>query len=232
MVEILARNWGWMLLRGVLAILFGLFALLNPGIALATLVLVFGAYAVADGVLMIVAAVANRDEQPRWVALLIGGILGIAAGVLTFVWPPITVVALLVVIAAWAIVVGLAETAAAIQLRKQLTGEWVLMVAGLASVAFGAFLVARPAAGALAVILWIGAYALVEGILLVALAFRLRRLGTRSGGSHSRSSRRAGVTDARSTSHSRRGKTTSVPVTRSAPAGRPQSTRSRTAPGA
>lgn len=177
MVEILARNWGWMLLRGVLAILFGVFALLNPGIALATLVLLFGAYAVADGVLMIVAAVANRDEEPRWVALLIGGILGIAAGVLTFVWPQITAVVLLAIIAVWAILVGFAETVAAIQLRKQLTGEWVLMVAGLASVAFGVFLVARPAAGALAVILWIGVYAVVEGILLVALAFRLRSWG-------------------------------------------------------
>ena len=177
MVETLARNWGWILLRGIVAILFGVFTLFKPGIALTMLVLLFGAYALLDGVFMAVSAIANRQGQPRWVALLVGGILGIAIGILTFVMPGITAVALLALIAVWAIIIGVAEIVAAIQLRKVLTREWMLMVAGVASVAFGIFLFARPSLGALAVVLWIGAYAVVLGILLVALAFRLRSWG-------------------------------------------------------
>lgn len=177
MVEILARNWGWVLVRGILAILFGIFALMNPGVALATLVLVYGAYAFADGLLVVVSTLANRRQEPRWVALLFGGILGIAAGILTFIWPQITAVVLLAIIAVWAIIIGIAETVAAIQLRKVIPNEWLLILAGLASVAFGIFLIARPAAGALAVILWIGSYALLSGILITGFAFRLRSWG-------------------------------------------------------
>jgi uncharacterized membrane protein HdeD (DUF308 family) len=177
MVEALARSWGWVLLRGIAAILFGVLTLFNPGIALATLVLLFGAYALVDGVSLVVSAIANRKSEERWGALLIGGLLGIAAGIVTFLLPNITAIALLAVIAAWAIVVGIAEIVAAIELRKVIRDEWLLIVAGTASVAFGVFLIARPAAGALAVVLWIGVYAVVTGILLVALAFRLRSWG-------------------------------------------------------
>lgn len=177
MLQILARNWRWILLRGVVATLFGLFTLLNPGLALAGLILLFGAYALTDGVLMLAAALVNRRSEPLRGALLTGGILGTVTGILTFTWPEITTLALLAIVALWAIAVGLAETVAAIQLRRQLVDEWMLVIAGVASVAFGAFLVVRPSAGALVVMLWIGAYAVFEGTLLVALALRLRSWG-------------------------------------------------------
>jgi len=173
----LTRNWGWIALRGAVAILFGLLTLFRPGITLATLILLFGAYALIDGIFMVVSAIANRHGEPRWGTLLFGGLLGIAAGVVTFTWPKLTAVVLLSLIAAWAIVMGIFEVAAAIRLRKQLEGEWALILAGVLSVAFGVFLVMRPAAGALAVVLWIGLYALISGIVLVSLGFRLRNWG-------------------------------------------------------
>jgi uncharacterized membrane protein HdeD (DUF308 family) len=177
MVEILARNWGWVLWRGIVAILFSILAFLNPGIALTMLVMLFGAYAFLDGVFMVVSAVANRKGRSRWVALLVGGILGITVGIMTFLIPNLTAVALLAIIASWTIIIGITEIVAAIKLRKVLTGEWMLMLAGLGSAVFGVFLIARPALGALAVVLWIGAWAMVSGILLIALAFRLRSWG-------------------------------------------------------
>lgn len=177
MVEMLARNWGWVLMRGIAAILFGMLTLCNPGIALTTLVMLFGAYALLDGVFIAVSAVANRKGQSRWVALLVGGILGIAVGIQTFLIPSLTAAALVAFIAIWSIIIGITEIVAAITLRKVLSGEWMLMLAGLASAAFGVFLIARPSLGALAVVLWIGASAMVSGILLIALAFRLRSWG-------------------------------------------------------
>lgn len=177
MVETLTRNWGWVALRGVVAILFGVLTMFNPGITLAVLVLFFGAYALVDGIFMAISAIANRRGEPRWVALLIGGLLGIAAGLVTFFWPGITTIALLAVIAAWAIVTGVAEIVAAIRLRKEITGEWLFVLAGLLAVAFGVIAILRPGAGALAIVLWIGIYALISGVLLVALALKLRSWG-------------------------------------------------------
>lgn len=177
MVGMLTRNWGWIALRGAVAILFGLLTLFRPGITLATLIMLFGAYALIDGIFMVVSAIANRHGEPRWGTLLVGGLLGILAGIVTYTWPGLTAVVLLSVIAAWAIVMGIFEVAAAIRLRKQLDGEWALILAGLLSVAFGVLLVMRPAVGALAVVLWIGVFALLYGIVLVALGFRLRNWG-------------------------------------------------------
>lgn len=174
LVDVLARNWGSVALRGVVALLFGILTLFNPGITLATLVLLFGAFALVDGMFMVVGAIANRHGEPRWVAWLIGGFIGIAAGVVTFLLPGLTAAALLGIVAAWAILMGTAELAAAIRLRKVLTDEWALVLAGALTVAFGFLLIARPGLGALALVLWIGAYASVAGVLLLALAFRLR----------------------------------------------------------
>lgn len=182
MVETLTRNWGWVALRGVVAILFGILTLFNPGITLAALLLLFGAFALVDGTFMVVSAIANRKGQPRWVALLLGGLLGIAVGIITFVMPGITAVALLAVIAVWAILTGMAEIVAAIRLRKVITGEWLFVLAGLMAVAFGVILVVQPGAGALAMALWIGVYALISGILMVALGFKLRSWGRTHGG--------------------------------------------------
>jgi len=177
MIQTLTRNWGWVALRGVMAILFGTLTLFNPGITLATLVLLFGAFALVEGSFMIISAIANRHGEPRWGALLFGGILGIGAGLVTIFLPGITALALLAVIAAWAIVTGGAEIVAAIRLRQELTGEWMLVLAGLLGIAFGVLLVVAPGAGALAMMLWIGGYAVVSGFVLVALGFRLRSWG-------------------------------------------------------
>lgn len=177
MINMLARNWGWVALRGVVALIFGVLTLMNPAITLAVLVLFFGAYALVDGIFAVVAAIMNRKAEPHWLALLIGGLAGIVIGICTFLAPGITATLLLFFIAAWAIIVGIAEIAAAFRLRKVITGEWMLVLAGILSVALGLLLLTRPASGALALVLWIGAYALVSGLLLIALAFRLRSWG-------------------------------------------------------
>jgi uncharacterized membrane protein HdeD (DUF308 family) len=174
MVDVLARNWGWVALRGAIALLFGLLALSRPGITLSALVLLFGAYALADGVFTVISAIANRKGQPHWVAVLFGGICGIVIGLLTFAYPGTTTLVLLYFIAFWAILSGAAEIAAAIRLRKVISGEWMLGLVGLLGVVFGCLLIAKPAGGALAVTLWIGAYAMVIGIGLLILALRLR----------------------------------------------------------
>lgn len=174
MVDLLARNWGWVALRGVVALAFGLLTLFNPAITLAALILLFGGYAIADGVFTIVSAIANRRNQPYWVALVLGGIAGIVLGFLTFLWPGVTATVLLYFIAAWAIVTGIAEIAAAIRLRHEITGEWMLILVGIVSVAFGLTLFLFPGAGALGLVLYIGAYAMMLGILMIAFAFRLR----------------------------------------------------------
>lgn len=184
MVEGLARNWWVVALRGVVAILFGLLTILNPAISLAALILLFGAYALADGVFSVIAAVTRRRNEPRWVALLISGILGVLIGVATFLMPGVTALALVYIIAAWAVIRGVFEIAAAIQLRKVIEGEFWFILAGLISVAFGILMFVFPGTGALAVLLWIGVFAIVMGVVLLALAFRLRgwgrSLGTRT----------------------------------------------------
>jgi uncharacterized membrane protein HdeD (DUF308 family) len=176
-MEHVSRNWGWVVLRGLAAILFGALALFQPGITLATLVLVFGAYAIVDGVGMLAWSIAGPHDDSRWVALLAGGLLGIGAGLLTFFWPGMTAVALHLTVAAWAIATGIATIAAAIRLRKEITGEWKLILSGLLSVTLGAILLAAPLAGALAMVLWIGAYAVVDGALVIGLGFQLRSWG-------------------------------------------------------
>ncbi|HET7620935.1 MAG TPA: HdeD family acid-resistance protein [Gemmatimonadaceae bacterium] len=173
-MNLLARNWGWMMLRGAAALIFGLLTLFNPGITLVVLVIFFGAYAIVDGIFAIVTALASRRAERHWVALLINGLLSLAVGIVTFVWPGITAFALLYLIAAWALITGVMEIATAIRLREMIRGEWLLILAGALSILFGIVLFFRPGAGALAVVLWIGAYAVVFGILLIALAFRLR----------------------------------------------------------
>ena len=172
---VLARNWGAIAVRGIAAILFGLLTFVLPGVTLAALVLLFGAYALVDGIFSVVAAVRRRAGDPPWWALLVEGIVGIAAGLVTLVLPGLTALTLLYVIAAWAVLTGVLEIIAAIRLRRQLSGEWRLVLSGVLSVVFGGLVMAAPAAGALAITLWIGAYAIVFGGLLLALAFRLRR---------------------------------------------------------
>ncbi len=175
----LGPRWGWIALRGAAAIVFGLLAFVLPGITLAVLTVLWGAYAFIDGVLALIAAFRLRDGGRRMWSLLAVGVLGIVIGVLTFVWPAITALSLLLLIAAWAIATGVFEIAAAIRLRKEIDNEWLLILSGVASVVFGALLIAWPASGALALIWMIASFAIVFGVLLVALAFRIRSHGKR-----------------------------------------------------
>jgi uncharacterized membrane protein HdeD (DUF308 family) len=174
MLQDLRRNWGWIVVRGVAAVIFGVLAFIWPAITLAALVILWGAYALADGVLAFIAAFRVRDRgRPFW-ALLIVGVLGVAAGILTFFWPGVTALVLLAFIGAWALVMGLFQIVAAIRLRKAIEGEWLLALSGVLSVIFGALMLWNPGAGALAVIWVIGSYAIVFGVLLIALGLRLK----------------------------------------------------------
>lgn len=182
MVTILARNWWALALRGVCAVIFGLLAFIWPQLTLEVLILFYGVFVLIDGVLAIIAAVSKREGSGLpWWALLIEGLLGVAASVATFVWPGITALVLLYLIAAWAIVTGVFEIIAAVRLRKEIEGELWLALSGVLSILFGVLLIARPGAGALAVIWLIGAYALLFGAFLIALAFRLRGYRDRFG---------------------------------------------------
>jgi uncharacterized membrane protein HdeD (DUF308 family) len=174
----LARRWWLFALRGALLVLFGIAALVWPGITLTVLVLYLGALLLINGVFALVAAIFGTDLGGRgWLAL--EGALGIIAGVGTWLWPGITQLALLWLIAAWAIATGIAEIAAAIHLRRVIRGEWLLGVAGALSVLFGLLLVFRPLVGLVTLALLLGGYAILFGVLLLALGFRLRGLRER-----------------------------------------------------
>lgn len=183
MKHILASNWDMFLVRGILAILFGIATLLMPGITLIVLVVLFGGYALLDGVVLSILSIKDRKYHPDWWLMLLTGLVSIAAGVVTFVWPGITTVSLFYVIVAWAIVTGISEVIYAIRFRKEIEGEWLLVLDGILSVAFGILLIAQPVAGALAVLWMIGVYAIADGVTLAALAFRLRNLDVKSNAS-------------------------------------------------
>jgi uncharacterized membrane protein HdeD (DUF308 family) len=170
----LARNWWSLVFRGILGIAIGFITFVWPGITLTALVFLFAGYALVDGAFSLTGAVYAAQAHERWGALVIEGILGIAAAVITVFWPAITALSLVFVIAAWAILTGISEIATAVRLRKHISGEWLLILAGIASVIFGVLVAAVPSAGALVIAIWFGAYAFVFGIMLVALGFRLR----------------------------------------------------------
>jgi len=172
--KILSRFWWMILIRGVLSVLFGIMVFAWPGISLFSLVLLFGAFVLADGFGNVVTAIGGRDEQENWWVLLLAGLAGIALGVLTFFNPGVTALALLFYIAIWAIATGLLQIVAAIRLRKEIEGEFWLGLGGLASVVFGMLLVARPGQGALAVLWLIAVYAIAFGVILIILAFKAR----------------------------------------------------------
>jgi uncharacterized membrane protein HdeD (DUF308 family) len=175
MLHALAKNWWLLLLRGIAAIVFGILAFIWPGLTLVTLVLFYGAFALVDGVLAVAAAITGGSSPvPRW-WLAVVGIAGIAAGILTFLWPGITALVLLIFIAVWAIVLGVMEIYGAIKLRKEIDNEWLLILGGLLSVVFGIVLLVRPGTGALALIWVIGAYAIAFGVIYIALAFKLKK---------------------------------------------------------
>jgi uncharacterized membrane protein HdeD (DUF308 family) len=171
-VDDLARHWWVVGLRGLAAVVFGILAIIWPGMTLAVLILLFGAYALVDGVLDIFAAF--RGGASHRILLLIEGIVGILAGLAAFFWPALTALVLLYIIAFWAIVTGVLEIISAIRLRRVINNEWGLIIGGVLSVLFGIVLLAAPGTGALAVVFVIGVYAIIFGIALLALAWRLR----------------------------------------------------------
>ena len=173
-VDTFRLNWWLLALRGLLAVLFGVLAFVWPGATVLSLVWLFGLFALANGILSLVLAAKAPKGFPKVGSLILGGLLGILAGLLAFVMPGITALGLLILIAAWAIMTGVMDLVAAVRLRKIITNEWLLILAGIASVAFGILLLFQPAVGALALIWWIGAWAIVLGILLMIVAFRLR----------------------------------------------------------
>lgn len=176
----LAANWWLFLLRGIVAIIFGVLAFVWPGITILTFVMFFGAFVLVDGIVALAAAVTGGTSiVPRW-WLAIVGILGIAAGVMTFVWPGITALILLTFMAAWSIAIGVCQIVGAIRLRKEIDNEWLLVLSGALSVLFGLALFVMPGASAVALAWMVSAYAIVFGVLTIAFAFRIRRRDTSS----------------------------------------------------
>jgi uncharacterized membrane protein HdeD (DUF308 family) len=172
MLHTLSHNWWTLVLRGLAAVIFGVLAFVWPGITFRVLVLFFGAYALWDGVFALLGAFRTKGE--RRLALILEGLVGVAAGLVTFFWPGAATFAVLIIIAAWAIVTGIFEIIAAIRLREEIEGEWFLLLGGVLSVLFGIALAIWPVAGLVAVTWMIGSYAVVFGILLSVLGFRLR----------------------------------------------------------
>jgi uncharacterized membrane protein HdeD (DUF308 family) len=176
MLAALAQNWWVVLLRGIAAIVFGILAFGWPGITLLALMLLFGVYAVMDGVAAIAFGFSGRAEHGTIWPLVAIGALGVLAGLIAILMPGLTAVALLLVIAAWAIVRGVFEILTAIELRKHIDNEWMMGLSGALSILFGVLLVIQPGAGALALVWLIGAFAIAFGVVAVALALRLRGL--------------------------------------------------------
>lgn len=174
MLDLLAKNWWVLVIRGVAGVIFGILTFVWPAISLAVLVLMWGAYALVDGVFSVVGAFKRPagTSFPWW--LFLTGIAGIAAGIFTFASPAITAIALLTLIAAFAIVRGIMEIAAAIKLRHEIDNEWLLVAAGVLSVVFGVLVMIYPGPGALAIVLWIGAIAAAVGVLEIVLGIRLK----------------------------------------------------------
>lgn len=178
MCEVLAQNWWAVLARGVLGLLFGVIAFLSPGATILSLVILFAAYMLVDGVFAIVAAVRAARANERWGLLVLEGVADIAIGVLGFLWPGLTAVAFVVMLAAWALVTGVLMVAAGFRLSIP-HGRWLLVLSGVVSIVFGVLLAMAPILGAVVLTWWLGAYAVVFGVMLIALAFRLRaRKGT------------------------------------------------------
>jgi uncharacterized membrane protein HdeD (DUF308 family) len=176
MVETLKRHWWVPVIRGIAAIVFGIIAFTHPVMAIATLVLFFGAWVLIDGIFRIFGAIKHRGSDSDWAWQLVIGLIGIIVGLLTFHAPQVTALALVIYIAAWALMIGASEIVMAVKLRHEIKGEWLLILMGLASIVFAVLLLWNPVAGAAAVIWLIAWYAVVLGILAIFFGFRLKTL--------------------------------------------------------
>jgi len=176
MIETLKRHWWVPVIRGIAAIVFGIIAFTHPVMAIATLVLFFGAWVLIDGIFRIFGAIKHRGSDSDWAWQLVIGLIGIIVGLLTFHAPQVTALALVIYIAAWALMIGASEIVMAVKLRHEIKGEWFLILMGLASIVFAVLLLWNPVAGAAAVIWLIAWYAVVLGILAIFFGFRLKTL--------------------------------------------------------
>jgi uncharacterized membrane protein HdeD (DUF308 family) len=180
MPVVLATNWWALALRGVAAIIFAILTFAMPGITIAVLVILFGAYALVDGVLAVISAIRAAHGHRRWGAFLAEGAVGILAGIITLTIPAAIAAVLVYIVAFWAIVTGVLEISAAIRLRRHIPGEWMLILSGVLSVLFGIVAFWAPIVGALAIVWWLGIYAMIFGVLLLSLAFRIRAMHRRN----------------------------------------------------
>jgi len=176
MIALITQKWWALLARGIAAIILGVFTLILPALTLRILVLLFGVYTLIDGFFTGIAALLHRKDVARWWLFLSEGIVSIAVGVLALVWPAIMLIVLFYLIAGWAIITGILEITAGIQLRKDFKGEWLLLFAGIVSVLFGAFLLLFPEQGLMALIWLLAIYAVLFGVLLCALSLRARSI--------------------------------------------------------
>lgn len=182
MLSVLAQNWWAVALRGVVAIVFGILAITLPGVTLAALILLWGVYAVADGVFAIISGVRAARRHERWGVLVVEGIAGIIAGVIAVFLPAAVAFVFVFLFALWAFVTGVIEIIEAIRLRREIQGEWLLALAGVLSVLLGIYVAAFPGLGLLGLIWTMGVYAILFGMALIALSVRLRHLApTRRG---------------------------------------------------
>jgi uncharacterized membrane protein HdeD (DUF308 family) len=179
MLELLARRWQLVVLRGVVAVLFGVVAIAWPGITVLSLALLFGAYTLLDGISALTMGFGQGTGSDRMYMVLLG-ILGVVAGLISLIWPQITVIVLLVIIAVWAIVAGVTQIAAAIRLRKVIRNEWFLALTGAVALVLGVLLIVQPAEGAIALVVAIATFALAWGIVLIVLGLRLRTIANRT----------------------------------------------------
>lgn len=174
MLELLARRWQLIVLRGVVAVLFGIVAIAWPEITVLSLAILFGVYTLLDGVTSITMGFGHNSTDRVYLITL--GVLGVVAGLISLIWPAITVIVLLLIIAVWAIVAGVMQIAAAIRLRKVIRNEWFLALSGAVALVLGLLLIVQPGEGAIALLVAIATFALVWGITLIVLGFRIRSL--------------------------------------------------------
>jgi uncharacterized membrane protein HdeD (DUF308 family) len=171
-------NWAALVLRASVAIVLGILAFIIPALTLAAIVILFGTYAIADGVVAIVAAIRGRRRKDRWGWMLVEGILGVSAGVIALVWPGIGAWSLTILVGAWALLMGASQLAAAVKLRRVIRGEWLLLVGGILSIVFAVLVLLRPDMGALVLVWWLGAYLLAYGAIALAFGIKARRWST------------------------------------------------------
>lgn len=179
MLKSLAANWWVVLVRGIFAVLMGILAIMLPGITLMSLLFVYGVFAISDGITAIWIGLKARHDRRIWWEMVAGGGLAILAGLIAALWPGLTAMVFVVLIGIFAIIRGIVEIVAAIQLRKVIDDEWMLIVSGVISLLFGLILVAKPGEGAIAMVLLIGAFMIAIGAMMIGLAMRLRHLSKR-----------------------------------------------------